>query len=94
MCVSVCVCVCVYIYIYIYIYIYKGSSTIQNGVICVLSHVWDSRDCSHRDPLSMEFSRQEYWIGLSFPSAGDLPKPGIEPAALASCALAGGFFTS
>ena len=27
----------------------------------------------------MEFSRQEYWGGLSFPSPGDLPDPGIEP---------------
>ena len=30
-------------------------------------------------PLSMEFSRQEYWSGLPFPSLGDLPDPGIEP---------------
>ena len=30
-------------------------------------------------PLSMEFSRQEYWNGLPFPSLGDLPNPGIEP---------------
>ena len=30
-------------------------------------------------PLSMEFSRQEYWNGLPFPSPGDLPNPGIEP---------------
>ena len=30
-------------------------------------------------PLSMEFSRQEYWSGLSFPSPGDLSNPGIEP---------------
>ena len=30
-------------------------------------------------PLSMEFSRQEYWSGLLFPSSGDLPHPGIEP---------------
>ena len=30
-------------------------------------------------PLSVEFSRQEYWSGLPFPSAGDLPDPGIEP---------------
>ena len=30
-------------------------------------------------PLSMEFSRQEYWSGFSFPSPGDLPNPGIEP---------------
>ena len=31
----------------------------------------------------MEFSRQEYWSGLPFPSPGDLPNPGIEPGSLA-----------
>ena len=30
-------------------------------------------------PLSMGFSRQEYWSELPFPSPGDLPNPGIEP---------------
>ena len=30
-------------------------------------------------PLSMGFSRQDYWSGLPFPSPGDLPNPGIEP---------------
>ena len=30
-------------------------------------------------PLSMEFSRQEYWSGLPFPTPVDLPDPGIEP---------------
>ena len=34
---------------------------------------------AHQAPLSMEFSRQEYWNGLPFPSPGDLPNPGIEP---------------
>ena len=32
-----------------------------------------------RAPLSMGFSRQEYWSGLPFPSPGDLPNPGIKP---------------
>ena len=45
-------------------------------------------------PLSMEFSRQEYWSGLPFPSPGDLPDPGIEPTTFASPAWAGGFFTT
>ena len=45
-------------------------------------------------PLSMGFSRQEYWSGLPFPSRGDLPDPGIEPRSLVSPALAGGFFTT
>ena len=36
-------------------------------------------DCiAHQAPLSMGFSRQEYWSGLPFPSPGDLPDPGIE----------------
>ena len=34
---------------------------------------------AHQVPLSMGFSRQEYWSGLPFPSPGDLPDPGIEP---------------
>ena len=45
----------------------------------------------HQAPLSVEFSRQEHWSGLSFPSPGDLPNPGIE---LLSPALAGGFFST
>ena len=32
----------------------------------------------YQAPLSMGFSREEYWSGLSFPSPGDLPDPGIE----------------
>ena len=43
-------------------------------------------------PLSMGFSRQEYWSGLSYPPPGDLPEQGIEPVSLTSPALAGGFF--
>ena len=46
---------------------------------------------AHQAPLSMEFSRQEYWSGLPFPPPGDLPNPEIE---LVSPALAGGFFTT
>ena len=42
-------------------------------------------------PLSMGFSKQEYWSGLSFPSLGHLPDPGIEPV---SPAWAGRFFTT
>ena len=34
---------------------------------------------AHQAPLSMGFSRQEYWSGLPFPSPGDLPNPGIKP---------------
>ena len=34
---------------------------------------------AHQAPPSMEFSKQEYWSELPFPSPGDLPDPGIEP---------------
>ena len=45
-------------------------------------------------PLSMGFSRQEYWSGLPFPFPGNLPNPGIEPAFLMSPALACEFFVT
>ena len=45
-------------------------------------------------PLSMGFSRKEYWGGLPCPSPGDLPDPGIEPTSLMSPVLAGEFFTT
>ena len=47
-----------------------------------LSHVQLFRNpwtVAHQLPLSVEFSRQEYWSGLPFPSPGDLPDPGIKP---------------
>ena len=46
---------------------------------------------AHQAPPSMGFSRQEYWSGLPFPSAGDLPNPGIKPR---SPALQADFLTS
>ena len=49
---------------------------------------------AHQAPLSMGFSRKEYWRGLPFPPPGDLPNPGIEPWSLLSPQLAGGFFTT
>ena len=61
-------------------------SGLQNMSVCA-----DAMD--HKAPLSVAFSRQEYWSGLSFPSSGDLPDPGIEPVSLRSPALAGRFFT-
>ena len=56
----------------------------------MLSHVtpWTA---ARQAPLSMDFSRQEYWSGLPFLPPGHLPYPGIEPA---SPALAGRFFTT
>ena len=49
------------------------------------------RNVAHQDPLSMGFSRQEYWSGFSFPTPGDLPDLGIEPV---SSAFSGIFFTT
>ena len=49
------------------------------------------RTVARQAPLSVGFSRQEYWSGLPFPSPGDLPDPGIEPMCLA---LASRFFTA
>ena len=66
---------------------------------CMLSHVshaqlfatpWTE---ARQAPLSMGFSRQEYWSGLPCPPPGDLPDPGIEPTSLMSPALAGGFIS-
>ena len=67
--------------------------------VCVLSHFsrvqpfvtpWT---VARQAPLSVGFSRQEYWSGLPCPPPPDLPNPGIGPASLVSPALAGGFFT-
>ena len=68
--------------------------------VCVpscFSHVWlfvTLWTITHQTPLSMEFSKQEYWSGLPCTSPGDLPSPGIEPASLTSPVLANGFFTT
>ena len=68
--------------------------------VCILnrfSHVWlfkTSWTVAYPAPLSMGFSRQEYWSGLPCPASGDLPDPGIEPSSLTSPALEGRFFTT
>ena len=67
---------------------------------CVLSHFSRVRlfatpwAVAPQAPLSMGFSRQECWIGLPFPSPGDLPNPGIKPESSMSPALAVVFFTT
>ena len=48
---------------------------------------------AHQDPLFIEFSRQEYWSVLPFPTPKCLPQPGIKPVSPESPALAGGHFT-
>ena len=62
----------------------------------VLSHVQllgDPIDCSPPGSF-MEYSRQEYWPGLLFPTPEDLSNPGIKPTSLESPVLAGRFFTT
>ena len=59
----VCVCVCVCVH------------------VCACSHIWlfmIQQTVALQIPLSIEFSRQEYWSGLPFPSAEDLPNSGME----------------
>ena len=61
------------------------------------SRVWlfvTLRTVDHQAPLSMGFSRQEYWSGLPFPPPGDLPDPGIKPVSLYVSWIADGFFTT
>ena len=56
--------------------------------MCVLTHFSHARlfatplTVSHQSPLSMGFSKQEYWNGLPCPPPGDLPDSGIKPTAL------------
>ena len=59
--------------------------------VCLFPTPWT---IAHEAPLSIGFSRQEYWSGLPFPPPEDLPDPGIESASLISPALAGDFFTT
>ena len=78
------------LYIYIYIFFFSRFSFF----FCVLVPksrltLCDSMTVAFQAPLSVGFSRQEYWSRLP-PSPGDLPDPGIEPT---SPVLAGGFFT-
>ena len=66
---------------------YLGSRPGEDFIACICAQ---SLGCvqlfetpwivAHQVPVSMRFSRQEFWIGLSFPSPGALSDPGIEPA--------------
>ena len=66
-------------------------------MLSCFSHVWfcvTLWTVAHQAPLSMEFTRQEYWSRLPFPSSGDLPDPESKRLSLKSPALVGGFFTT
>ena len=73
---------------------FTGSDAVPSKLVClltcvcVLSHLVMSDSfvtlwtLAHKAPLSMKFSRQEYWSGLPFPPPGDLPNPEIEQSLL------------
>ena len=66
----------------------EDSAVLPENYSCMLSHFNRVQLCAKlwtaacQAPLSMEFSRQEYWSGLPFPSPRDLPNPGTEPESL------------
>ena len=84
----------------LYHYCHLGSpqfthwTHIHHLCVCVLAQscptLWNPWTVAHKPPLSMEFSRQEYWSALSFPTQGNLP---CLRSKQVSPALAGRFFT-
>ena len=88
-CARVCMCVCTCVHMCV--------RTFVCICVCTLSRVqlfatpWT---VACQAPLSMEFSRQECWRRLPFPTPGDLHNAGTEPTSLVSPALAGGIFTT
>ena len=75
---SVCVCVCVC----------KSACACVQSCLALCNPI----NYSPQVPLSMGFPRQEFWSGLPFPTTGNLPHPGIEPASPVAPALTGRFF--
>ena len=102
---NVCV-VCIYVQLYqqmlkhfpnSFYYVVLPPGHTSFFIACELSRVWcfvGPWTIAHEASLSTEFSRKEYWSGLSFTPPGDLPDPRIEPTSLVSPALAGRFFTN
>ena len=89
---GVCVCVCVCV---------LGLKRSISVPACMLSHfhfscaqLCDPKDSSPPVPLSIEFSRQEYWSGLPYLPPGDVPDPRTESISFTSPALAGRFFNT
>ena len=86
-----CVCVCVSVCVYVCVCV----------CLCVCSKLLSCAQffvtpwtVAHHRLLSVEFSRQEYWDGLPFPTPGDLTDSGIESSSPMSFKLAGRFFTT
>ena len=78
-------------------WLWNSDSYLCACMLSHFSHVWlfaTPRPIVCQAPLSVGFSKQEYWNGLPFLSPGVLSNPGIESASLISPALAGRFFTT
>ena len=78
----------------------QGAQLCPFRALCVQSHLSRVRlfatpwTAPRQAPLSMGFSRQEYWSRLPCPPPGDLPHPGTEPASLTSACIGRRFFTT
>ena len=71
-------CIIQYVLISYLFYVCVSCSVVSESFLTM----WTT---AHQAPLSMEFSRQEYWSGFPFPPPGDLPDSGIESEAPVSC---------
>ena len=62
------------------LFVDRACKTEHTLPVCSVTSVMSNSlwNITHQAPLSMEFSRQEYWSGLPGPSSGDLPNPGFE----------------
>ena len=86
MCVHMCVCAQVHSHSVVF-----DSLLLSCPVVSDSAAPWT---VALQVPLSVEFSRQEYWSQFPFPAQGDLPHPGIKPTSLTFPVLAGTFFTT
>ena len=80
-----------------YFWGFKKLPILKYYMLSHFSHVWlfvTLWTVIHQAPMSMGFSRQEYWSGLQCPSPEGLPDPGMEPTSLLSPVLAGEFLTT
>ena len=77
--------------VYAFIHSFTLSLIIKSEVTQSCPTLSNPRTVAYQAPLSMGFSRQEYWSRLPSPSPGDLPNPGLEPT---FPTLSGRFFTT
>ena len=75
------------IYLHVVIFVFLNICMLVAQLCLTLCDPMDCVDCSPQAPLSMKFSRQEYWSGLPCPSKWDLSDPGIEPVSPVAPAL-------